>query len=107
MSEPVVSYQAFRARLRSSYFAAMAIQLEDRPAVAALIESAREYLEYIDSKDEEEGRTTTDEAPIPSLIRWALELWGQGMLAGNSDLLAVGYAILEKADRRLAEEEFD
>jgi hypothetical protein len=107
MSEPVVSYEAFRDRLLSSYWAAMAIQLEDRPAVAALIRLARARLEDFDTIAELEGRATSDEVPIPDLIREALGLWRQGMLAGNSDLLAVGYALLEKAVRRQVEEEFD
>jgi hypothetical protein len=113
MSEPVVSFQAFLARQHSSYWVGTANKLEDLPAVAALIDSAREYLEYleyVDFQDEEEGRATLDEAPIPSLIRLALYLWGQGILTGDPGPLTVGYALLEKAVHRLdrqAEEEFD
>jgi hypothetical protein len=107
MSEPVVSYKAFSDRLLSSYWAAMAIRLEDRPAVAALLNLARSRLEDFDYFGALEGRATSDEVPIPDLIHEALGLWRQGMLAGNSDLLAVGYALLEKAVRRLDEEEFD
>jgi hypothetical protein len=110
MSELVDDYEAFCDRLKAIGGAAVARELDDVPVVADLIECARAYLHDCDLDAAEDERPTSDEEPITDLIASALGLVRQALLAGNQDLLALAYAVLEKADRRLdrrAEQELD
>ena len=108
MAVHVADYEAFRDRLTASDSAAMAFEIDDINYVEHLIECARAYLHDCDLEAAEDLRPTSDEEPIPDLIRSALDLLHRGIVATDEDLLAVGYAVLEKAGRRLdrqAEEE--
>ncbi len=88
--------------------AAVDLELDDYLYVADLIECACAKFHDCDLEDAEDLRPTSDEKPIPDLIRSALGLLRQGLLTGDDAFVAVGYVVLEKAVLRLdrqAEEE--
>ena len=111
MSEPVLSYPGIPCPTGLELLGRLWHRTRGPPRLSPrrLRSGARAYLDDSDDQDEEVGRATLDEAPVEVMAREAVRYVRQGMLADNKDLVAIGFALLEKLSHRLdrqAEEEF-